>query len=77
MTYLRGYQVTDASGKVTFTTIVPGWYSPRVAHIHLKVHQGGSAGKTADGYDGTIGIDPSATSSTGAGAPPSGAPSPP
>jgi protocatechuate 3,4-dioxygenase beta subunit len=25
-TYLRGTQVTDANGQVTFTTIYPGWY---------------------------------------------------
>jgi protocatechuate 3,4-dioxygenase beta subunit len=36
-TWLRGYQATDASGKVTFTTIYPGWYSGRAVHIHFKV----------------------------------------
>ena len=36
-TWLRGYQLTDANGKVTFTTIVPGWYSGRTTHIHLRV----------------------------------------
>lgn len=35
--WLRGYQVTDANGKVTFTTIVPGWYSGRTKHIHLRL----------------------------------------
>jgi protocatechuate 3,4-dioxygenase beta subunit len=34
---LRGYQVTDADGAVTFTTIYPGWYSGRAVHIHFKV----------------------------------------
>ena len=39
--FLRGYQVTDASGKVTFTTVYPGWYRGRAVHIHFKVrHQG-------------------------------------
>ncbi|MFI6477736.1 intradiol ring-cleavage dioxygenase [Nonomuraea sp. NPDC050663] len=47
-TFLRGVQVTDASGVVTFTSIVPGWYSPRVTHIHVKVHQGGDIGRTYD-----------------------------
>ena len=28
-TWLRGYQLTDSSGKVQFTTIIPGWYSGR------------------------------------------------
>ena len=36
--WLRGAQVTDASGKATFTTIYPGWYSGRAVHIHFKVH---------------------------------------
>lgn len=49
-TYLRGYQIADANGVVEFTTIVPGWYLPRVTHIHLKVHTGGAQ---ADGtYEG-------------------------
>ncbi len=36
-TWLRGAQVTDANGIATFTTIYPGWYSGRSAHIHFKV----------------------------------------
>jgi protocatechuate 3,4-dioxygenase beta subunit len=40
-TYLRGYQVANANGVVKFETIVPGWYTPRTCHIHLKVHTGG------------------------------------
>jgi protocatechuate 3,4-dioxygenase beta subunit len=35
--WLRGYQMTDASGVATFTTIYPGWYSGRAVHIHFKV----------------------------------------
>jgi protocatechuate 3,4-dioxygenase beta subunit len=35
--WLRGYQVTDANGTLTFQTIVPGWYSGRTTHIHLRV----------------------------------------
>ena len=34
--WLRGAQVTDADGKVKFRTIVPGWYTPRAPHIHLR-----------------------------------------
>lgn len=49
-TYLRGYQIAGADGVVEFTTIVPGWYTPRVTHIHVKVHTGG---QQADGtYQG-------------------------
>ena len=41
--YLRGAQASDADGKVHFQTILPGWYAPRVAHIHVKVlHDGRS-----------------------------------
>ncbi|MEM7078636.1 MAG: hypothetical protein AAF513_08415 [Pseudomonadota bacterium] len=35
--YLRGAAHTNVAGQVTFTTIFPGWYEPRVAHIHAKV----------------------------------------
>ena len=37
-TYLRGWQVTDSNGNVSFTTIYPGWYTPRVTHIHIMVY---------------------------------------
>jgi protocatechuate 3,4-dioxygenase beta subunit len=37
-TYMRGAQVTDANGLVTFTTVYPGWYQGRTVHIHAKVH---------------------------------------
>ena len=36
--WLRGAQTTDADGKVTFQTIVPGWYTPRAAHIHVRAY---------------------------------------
>jgi len=35
--FLRGYQITDADGSVTFTTIYPGWYSGRTIHIHFRI----------------------------------------
>lgn len=35
--YLRGIQVTDAAGQVTFTTIVPGCYDGRYPHMHFEV----------------------------------------
>jgi protocatechuate 3,4-dioxygenase beta subunit len=35
-TYLRGHQVSGSDGKVTFTTIYPGWYSGRLPHIHVR-----------------------------------------
>jgi uncharacterized protein (TIGR03437 family) len=35
--FLRGYQITDGNGSVTFTTIYPGWYAGRTIHIHFRV----------------------------------------
>lgn len=35
--FLRGYQVTDANGKVEFQTIYPGWYTGRPVHIHYMI----------------------------------------
>ncbi|XDF36960.1 intradiol ring-cleavage dioxygenase [Paracidovorax avenae] len=36
--YLRGVQVTDAGGTVTFTTVVPGCYAGRMPHMHLEIY---------------------------------------
>lgn len=36
--YLRGVQITDADGKVRFTTIFPGCYTGRWPHIHFEVY---------------------------------------
>ncbi len=36
--FLRGRQVTDSNGLVTFTTIFPGWYTGRATHIHVHVY---------------------------------------
>jgi len=36
-TFLRGIQTTDAGGRVTFTTVFPGWYQGRATHIHVEV----------------------------------------
>ena len=41
-TFLRGTQLSDPSGSVTFRSIYPGWYPGRAVHIHLKVHVGGA-----------------------------------
>jgi len=35
--YLRGVQVTDANGQVSFTTIFPGCYDGRWPHMHFEV----------------------------------------
>lgn len=41
--FLRGYQVTDASGLATFTTVYPGWYQGRTVHIHFKIRSDAAA----------------------------------
>jgi protocatechuate 3,4-dioxygenase beta subunit len=41
--YLRGVQLSDASGLVKFKSIYPGWYAGRTCHVHLKVRTGGMA----------------------------------
>ncbi|MGW8482193.1 intradiol ring-cleavage dioxygenase [Microbacterium sp. NPDC055903] len=38
VTYLRGVQVADASGTVSFASIFPGCYSGRWPHIHFEVY---------------------------------------
>jgi protocatechuate 3,4-dioxygenase beta subunit len=35
--FMRGSQVTGDDGQVSFTTVYPGWYKGRTAHIHCKV----------------------------------------
>jgi protocatechuate 3,4-dioxygenase beta subunit len=37
-TWLRGVQVADADGTVTFTSIMPGCYTGRWTHIHFEVY---------------------------------------
>jgi protocatechuate 3,4-dioxygenase beta subunit len=49
--WLRGYQISDSTGKVSFTTIVPGWYQGRTTHIHLRIRS--SYDESAGLSDGT------------------------
>jgi protocatechuate 3,4-dioxygenase beta subunit len=52
--WLRGYQITDSAGKVTFTTVVPGWYQGRTTHIHVRIRSSYSeASSTSDGTNTT------------------------
>ena len=36
-TFMRGIQMTDRNGVVTFDTVYPGWYEGRATHIHYQV----------------------------------------
>lgn len=50
-TFLRGIQMSDEQGRVSFTTIFPGWYPGRITHIHFQVYlhdaRGGRAAATS------------------------------
>lgn len=41
--WLRGFQLTDASGSVEFLTIYPGWYPGRSVHLHFRIRREGRA----------------------------------
>ena len=45
--YLRGVQETDASGKVTFTSVYPAAYSGRWPHVHFEVYESLAAATAA------------------------------
>lgn len=47
-TYLRGVQVADAKGQVTFKTIVPGCYTGRWTHMHFEVYPDADSATTGD-----------------------------
>lgn len=45
-TWLRGYQLSNSAGVVTFSTIYPGWYSGRATHVHAEIYIDGVLKKT-------------------------------
>ncbi|QHT70223.1 intradiol ring-cleavage dioxygenase [Rhodocytophaga rosea] len=47
---LRGHQYTDAQGKFQLETIVPGIYTGRTRHIHVKVQAPGKSVLTTQLY---------------------------
>ncbi len=47
--YLRGVQISDSNGQVTFTTIVPGCYDGRYPHIHFEVFTSQAAATSGTG----------------------------
>jgi len=66
--FLRGQQVTDADGRVHFTTIYPGWYSGRAVHVHFKVRVPGEGGRT-DEFTSQLYFDDELTNRVHASAP--------
>ena len=47
---LRGHQFTDASGRYRLETIVPGLYTGRTRHIHVKAQREGGSVLTTQLY---------------------------
>jgi protocatechuate 3,4-dioxygenase beta subunit len=70
--FLRGYQITDGDGRVTFTTIYPGWYPGRAVHIHSKVRLYGLYGETMTEVSTQLFFDDAVTDAVDATAPYSG-----
>jgi protocatechuate 3,4-dioxygenase beta subunit len=68
-TYLRGYQITDDEGAVTFRTIYPGWYSGRTVHIHVLIRVFDVSGNTALQLTTQMYCDDAITDAVLAGAP--------
>jgi protocatechuate 3,4-dioxygenase beta subunit len=63
--WLRGYQLTGATGTATFATIVPGWYPGRATHIHLRARSKyNSTSSASDGTNTTQLFFPQATVDT-------------
>ncbi|MEO6468999.1 MAG: hypothetical protein ABIP21_07860 [Acidimicrobiia bacterium] len=48
--FFRGTQVTGADGRAKFRTIVPGWYTGRAVHIHVKAHPSATTRATTQVY---------------------------
>lgn len=48
--FLRGTQRTDEDGVAAFTTIFPGWYTPRTPHVHVRLRAGGRPVHTTQLY---------------------------
>lgn len=46
-TFLRGTQLANAKGEVTFRSVYPGWYRGRTTHIHFKVINGAKTNLTS------------------------------
>ena len=72
--FLRGYQLTDASGQASFTTIYPGWYGGRAVHIHFKIRTFAGTSKTYE-FTSQLFFDDTTTDLVYKNAPYSGRPS--
>jgi protocatechuate 3,4-dioxygenase beta subunit len=57
--YLRGYQLSDVNGRVTFRTIYPGQYSGRTIHVHVKARLFNATGNTTYEFTSQLFFDDS------------------
>ena len=48
--FMRGWQRTDADGRVDFDMVFPGWYPGRAPHLHLQMRRGGDDWLTTQLY---------------------------
>jgi protocatechuate 3,4-dioxygenase beta subunit len=48
--FCRGVQITDANGRVDFSTVFPGWYTGRTIHIHFTLRINGKESVTSQLY---------------------------
>jgi protocatechuate 3,4-dioxygenase beta subunit len=55
--FLRGYQLTDSSGVVSYTSIFPGWYGGRTTHVHLRIRTYDSSGNVATNVTTQVFVD--------------------
>lgn len=60
-TYLRGYQLSDDNGRVTFHTIFPGWYPGRAVHLHVKARVFSATGNVTYQFNTQLFFDDSQT----------------
>jgi len=54
-TFVRGDQITDSNGAVTFKTSVPGWYS--AIHIHVMIRTLCSSGSVLTEFTTQLFLD--------------------
>ena len=53
--WLRGFQTSDANGRVTIDGIFPGWYASRTTHVHFVVTANGHTSVTSQlAFDETL-----------------------
>ena len=67
--FLRGYQVSDAAGKIAFRTVFPGWYSGRTVHIHARVRLFDASGTATYDFLTQLFFDDTATDQVNTKAP--------